>query len=71
MTAGNAISKVHDFMSDFSYSDTTGKTIGLGTFGNTMLDVYSFATMPLAAAYVGFAHMGGASVSLATGTPRR
>jgi len=49
---GNAISKVHDFLSDFSYSNVTGQTWVQGYYMNTMLDFYSFATMPIAGAYV-------------------
>jgi RHS repeat-associated protein len=51
-TVGNAISKVHDFMSDFSYSNATGLTNVQGYWSNTALDFWSFGTMPVAAVYV-------------------
>ena len=50
----NYISKVHDFMNGFGYRGTGNYVAGSELY-NTTFAAYSYAGMPLAAAYTGFA----------------
>ncbi|MDN3511210.1 MAG: hypothetical protein NG784_07880 [Candidatus Jettenia sp.] len=50
----NLISKVHDFMNGWGYQGT-GNYIAGGELYNTAYSTYSYAGMPLAAMYTGFA----------------
>jgi hypothetical protein len=50
----NLVSKPHDFMNSWNYNDY-GYSIGREYIGNTMFDFSSYAAMPVAGFYTGFA----------------